>query len=226
MAAAELTPYRTRCQLQNNYPAPVTVTNLLTHTSGLADSFNVGSVDPPSDLVSLGDFFTKNPPRRGRPPGEQIVYSNMGMAFAGYLVEDVSGVSFDDYAEQNLFRPLGMEHSSFRRPFPSNLAPSVATAGVGGQPPDKTAIQLYPSESLVSTVMDMAHFIIAHLNDGQFEGQRILSEASAREMHRQHFTQHPHMPGVAYGFFESYINDRRARFHTGGGGHESGLVLL
>jgi CubicO group peptidase (beta-lactamase class C family) len=165
-ADADVNTYLTRFQLETNYPAPVTIANLLTHTSGIDDSFIVGSVDRPSDLVSLGDFFTKNPPRRGRPPGEQIVYSNMGMAFAGYLVEAVSGVSFYDYAEQNVFRPLGMEHSSFRRPFPSNLAPSVATAGVGGQPPDKTAIQLYPAESLVSTVTDMGHFIIAHLNDG------------------------------------------------------------
>jgi CubicO group peptidase (beta-lactamase class C family) len=225
-ADADVNTYLTRFQLENNYPAPVTVTNLLTHTSGLDDSFIVGSVDRPSDLVSLGDFFTKNPPRRGRPPGEQIVYSNMGMAFAGYLVEAVSGVSFYDYAEQNVFGPLGMEHSSFRRPFPSNLAPSVATAGVAGQPPDKTAIQPYPAESLVSTVTDMGHFIVAHLNDGRFDHDQILSEASAREMHRQHFTQHPHMPGVAYGFFESYMNGRRALFHTGGGGHESLLYLL
>jgi len=223
---ADVNTYLKGFQLENNYPAPVTVANLLTHTSGIDDSFIVGSVDRPSDLVSLGDFFTKNPPRRGRAPGEQIVYSNMGMAFAGYLVEAVSGVSFYDYAEQNVFRPLGMDHSSFRRPFPSSLAPSVATAGVAGQPPDKTAIQLYPAESLVSTVTDMGHFIIGHLNDGRFDDEQILKEASAHEMHRQHFTQHAHMPGVAYGFFESYINGRRVLFHTGGGRHESLLFLL
>jgi CubicO group peptidase (beta-lactamase class C family) len=223
---ADVNTYLKRFQLENNYPAPITVANLLTHTSGIDDSFIVGSVDRPSDLVSLGDFFTKNPPRRGRAPGEQIVYSNMGMAFAGYLVEAVSGVSFYDYVEQNLFRPLGMEHSSFRRPFPSSLAPFVATAGIGGQPPDKTAIQAYPAESLVSTVTDMGHFMIAHLEGGKFGDGRILSEESVREMHRQHFTQQPRMPGVAYGFFESYINGRRALFHTGGGGHESVLYLL
>jgi CubicO group peptidase (beta-lactamase class C family) len=225
-ADANVNTYLTRFQLENNYPAPVTVANLLTHTSGIDDSFIVGAVDRAADLVSLGDFFTKNPPRRGRPSGEEIVYSNMGMAFAGYLVEAVSGLSFYDYVEQNVFRPLGMEHSTFRRPFPSNLAPFVATSGVGGQPPDKTAIQLYPVEALVSTVTDMGHFIIAHLTDGRFDDTRILSEASAREMHRQHFTQHRDMPGVAYGFFESRINDRRALFHTGGGGHESLLYLL
>ena len=154
------------------------------------------------------------------------MYSNWGTAFAGCLVEEVSGVSFYDYVEQNVLQPLGMKRSSFRRPFPTNLAPFVGTAGVGGQPPDKTAIQLYPAESLVSTVTDMGHFIIAHLNGGRFEGAQILSPASVTQMHRQHFTQHPRMPGVAYGFFESYMNDRRALFHSGGGGHESLLYLL
>jgi CubicO group peptidase (beta-lactamase class C family) len=213
-------------QIKSNYPAPVTVANLLTHTSGIDDSFILGSVDRPADLVPLQEFFTQTIPRRARPPAEQIVYSNWGMAFAGCLVEAVSGVSFYDYVEQNVFQPLGMMRSSFRRPFPPNLAPFVATAGVGGQPPDKTAIQLYPAESLVSTVTDMGHFIIAHLNGGRFDGAPILSQASLTEMHQQHFTQHPRMPGVAYGFFESYMNDRRALFHTGGGGHQSLLYLL
>jgi len=223
---ADVNAYLERFQLERNYSAPVTVANLLTHTSGIDDSFILGSVDRPADLVPLAEFFTKNTPRRARRPGEQIVYSNWGMAFAGFLVEAVSGVSFYDYVEQNVFQPLGMTRSSFRRPFPPNLAPFVATAGLGGQPPDKTAIQLYPAESLVSTVTDMGHFIIAQLNGGRFDGARILSQASLTEMHRQHFTQHPRMPGVAYGFFESYMNDRRALFHTGGGGHESLLYLL
>src|SRR5258705_7165071 len=48
-ADADVNTYLTRFQLENNYPAPVTVANLLTHTSGLDDSFIVGSVDRPSD---------------------------------------------------------------------------------------------------------------------------------------------------------------------------------
>jgi CubicO group peptidase (beta-lactamase class C family) len=223
---ADVNAYLKGFQVRSNYPAPITVANLLTHTSGIDDSFILGSVDRPEDLVPLTEFFSKNIPRRARHPGEQIVYSNWGMAFAGCLVEAVSGVSFYDYVEQSVFQPLGMMSSSFRRPFPPNLAPFVATAGVGGQPPDKTAIQLYPAESLVSTITDMGHFIIAHLNGGRFEGGRILSEASLTEMHKQHFTQHPGMPGVAYGFFVTYISDRPGLFHTGGGGHESLLYLL
>ncbi|MEJ7608754.1 MAG: serine hydrolase domain-containing protein [Bryobacteraceae bacterium] len=136
-ANADVNAYLKRFQLEKNYAASVTVANLLTHTGGIDDSFIVSSVDRPADLVSLGDFFTTNPPRRARAPGEQIVYSNWGMAFTGYLVEAVSGISFYDYVEQNIFRPLAMAHSSFRRPIPVHLAPFVATAGAAGQPPDR-----------------------------------------------------------------------------------------
>jgi hypothetical protein len=72
----------------------------------------------------------------------------------------------------------------------------------------------------------MGRFMIAHLNGGIVDHHRILAEQTVREMHRQHFTQHPRMPGVAYGFFESLINGRRGLFHAGSGGHESLLYLL
>jgi CubicO group peptidase (beta-lactamase class C family) len=213
-------------QLERNYPRPVTLANLLTHTGGIDDSFILGSVDRPSDLVPLGVFFAKHPPRRARPPGEEIVYSNWGMALAGHLVEAASGRSFHEYVEQNIFAPLGMAHSSFRNPLPPSLTGSLATAGVGGQPINKTAVELFPSEALVCTVADMGRFMIAHLNGGFFDNHRILAAQTVREMHRQHFTQHPHMPGIAYGFFESLINGRRGLFHAGSGGHESLLYLL
>jgi hypothetical protein len=148
------------------------------------------------------------------------------MALAGHLVEAASGSSFHEYVEQNLFGPLGMAHSSFRNPLPPVLARSLATAGAGGQPITKTAVQPFPSEALISTVSDMGRFMIAHLNGGVVDHHRILAEQTVREMHRQHFTQHPHMPGVAYGFFESFINGPRGLFHAGSGGHESLLYLL
>lgn len=222
----DINSYLKGFQLEKTYARPVTVANLLTHTGGIDDSFIIGSVDRPADLRPLGEFFAQHPPRRSRPPRQAIVYSNWGMSLAGHLVEPASGLSFHEYVERNIFSVLGMAHSSFRNPLPPKLARSLATAGAGGQPIDKTAVQLFPSEALISTIADMGRFMIAHLSDGQFGDQRIQSAATTREMHRQHFTQHPDMPGVAYGFFEDYTNGRRALFHTGSGGHESLLYLL
>ena len=218
---ADVNTYLTRFQLENNYSLPVTVRRLLTHTSGLEDRLFGNTVPSTDQLVSLGDYFATHLPRRIRPPGEQIAYSNTGMALAGYLVEVVSGLPFDEYVELNIFQPLGMTRSSFQQPYPAHLAPDVVPSGA-----DSGAILLYPSGSMISTVADMGRFITAHLNGGRLGDARILSEESVREMQGQEVTAHANMPGIAYGFFENYTNGRRVLFHTGLSGHQSLLCLL
>lgn len=218
---ADINTYLTRFQLENNYPAPITARHLLTHTSGIEDRLFGNTVPSADRLVSLGDYFAAHVPRRIRPPGEQIAYSNTGMALAGHLVEAVSGLSFEEYVERNVFQSLGMTRSSFRQPYPAHLAPDVVPSGA-----DSGAILLYPAGSMISTGADMGRFIAAHLNGGRLGDARILSEETVREMHRQHFTGHARMPGVAYGFFENYTNGRRVLFHTGLSGHQSLLCLL
>ena len=218
---ADINTYLTRFHLENNYPAPITARHLLTHTSGIEDRLFGNTVPSADRLVSLGDYFAAHVPRRIRPPGEQIAYSNTGMALAGHLVEAVSGLSFEEYVERNIFQPLGMTRSSFRQPYPGHLAADVVPSGA-----DSGAMLLYPSGSMISTVSDMGRFIAAHLHGGRFGDARILSEETVREMHRQHFAGHARMPGIGYGFFENYTNGRRVLFHTGLSGHQSLLCLL
>src|SRR5262245_17342979 len=107
---------------------PVTLRHLLSHTSGLEGPFLRDVVTDPGRLVSLRQYFTTYPPRRGRAPGAEVRYSNYAMALAGYLIEQVSGESFQDYVERHLFAPLGMTRSSFRQPPPEPLAARGATA--------------------------------------------------------------------------------------------------
>ena len=217
----DINTYLSRFQLESNYPSPITARHLLTHTSGIEDRLFGNTVPSADRLVSLGDYFAAHVPRRIRAPGEQIAYSNTGMALAGHLVEAVSGLSFEEYVERNIFQPLGMARSSFRQPYPAHLAPDVVPSGA-----DDGAMLLYPSGSMISTVADMGRFIAAHLNGGRLGDARILSEETVREMHRQHFTGHARMPGIAYGFFENYTNNRHVLFHTGLSGHQSLLCLL
>jgi CubicO group peptidase (beta-lactamase class C family) len=218
----DINTYLTRFQLENNFPAPVTVRHLLTHTSGIEDRLFGNTVPSANQLVSLGSYFAARVPRRIRPPGERIAYSNTGMALAGHLVEAVSGLSFEEYVERNIFAPLGMTRSSFRQPYPAHLAAEVVPSGA-----DAGALLLYPSGSMIGTVSDMGRFLAAHLDGGKTGGgARILSAETVVEMHRRQFSAHRNMPGVALGFFENYTNGRRALFHTGLSGHQSLLCLL
>jgi Beta-lactamase len=61
----------------------------------------------------------------------------------------------------------------------------------------------------------MAHFMLAHLEDGRYGKKRILSSRAAREMHEQQFTNDPRLIGFTYGFFERRRNDVRALEHGG-----------
>ncbi|MEO8501134.1 MAG: serine hydrolase domain-containing protein [Vicinamibacteria bacterium] len=215
----DINNYLRQFQIESNFPEPVTLAQLLTHTAGFEDRF-LGALAPSGTSPDLGRYLAAHLPHRVMPPGQEISYSNHGMALAGHVVEAVAGTPFDAYVEQMIFRPLGMLHSSFRQPLPNSLA----AAWVGRRP--APTILPYPAGSLVSTAADMGRFVCAQLNGGACGGARILSEGATSEMQRTHFTAHAGMPGVAYGFFEGRRGTERYLFHTGDGGHHAILLLL
>ena len=79
--------------------------------------------------LPLDEYVRQYMPARVFPPGEVMAYSNYGTALAGYIVEQVSGMSFPEYVEKNIYQPLGMKHSTFRQPIPEELSPQYG-AGI------------------------------------------------------------------------------------------------
>ncbi len=216
---ADVNTYLKTFHIPATYPQPITLAHLLTHTAGFEDRGTGSVARTPSDLEPLGQWLAANIPARVRPPGELTAYSNYGAALAGYIVEQVSGIPFEQYVEQHLFQPLGMHHSTFRQPVPGDLAADLSqgytyTNGVY-RPDPFEAVQVAPAGSMSATATDMANFMIAHLQNGRFGNQRILQEATAKEMHTQHFTNDPRVPGMAYGFYEQNLNSQRLLVHAG-----------
>jgi CubicO group peptidase (beta-lactamase class C family) len=211
------------------FPEPITLRHLLSHTAGFEfKGTNLWRLQA-GQMVSLSDWMKDNQPARVFPAGEIAVYSNYGTALAGYIVERVSGLSFDEYVEQNIFAPLGMTRSTFRQPLPSNLAADMAAGyGYADYLEGGFEFQLpYPVGALTSTATDMARFMIAHLQNGELDGQRILREETALQMHSQLYTPDPRLEGIAYGFFESTVNGQRILSHGGDTTlFHSGLYLL
>ncbi len=218
-------------QLPEPFATPVTLANLLTHTGGF-DERTIGTTARTREEVQpLGRYLAARMPACSLPPGDVTSYSNHGIALAGYIVEETSGVPFARYVGENILEPLGMRHSSFD---PGEELESALAVGYDYEkdtdtyrPVRRTYRNDSPAGALVATGTDMAAFLIAHLQDGRFGQKRILAEATAREMHRQHFTQHPRLPGCAYGFFERFENGRRGLEHSGDfSGFASLLFLL
>jgi len=216
-------------QLPDDDPTPATVANLLTHTGGFDERLTGTGVRSPSELAPLGQYLADNMPPRVMPPDDTISYSNHGYTLAGYLVEEISGMSFDQYIEENILRPLDMNHSSFRQPLRPELASDRAVGYVyttDYQVMPVEYLNIAPAGSLYATATDMAHFMIAHLQNGRYEDTRILEAETAQEMHRRQFTHHPQLAGWTYGFYEHIENGQRAIAHGGDVTGFSSLLFL
>jgi len=223
----DVNKYLQRFQLQENYPAPVTFDNLLTHTGGFDERFIGLAARSPAEILPLGDYLAQRMPSRVMPPGKAIAYSNHGIALAGYLVEVVSGLPFAQYIDENVLQPLGMHESSFLQPLPPDLAPDLAV-GYEYLHGSYQSIPSYyvndgPAGALKATATDISHFIIAHLQNGRYGNTKILEETTAQQMHSSHFTHHPRLAGWAYGFSERWQNNLHAIEH---GGTDPGFASL
>lgn len=209
------------------YPQPITLTHLLTHTGGL-DEIPGRQVASTTEQRPLGEFLFDRLVRV-HPPGEITSYSTYGIALAGVLIEDVSGLQFEPYLERNVWNPLSMHRTYIN--VPDSMAGDVAEgyAYEDGRV-EKVPHEIYqttPASSIMSTAADMARFMIAHLQDGRLDDVRILSDAAAQGMHRQQATVHPMLPGWTLGFQVSDVNGLRIIEHGGDiGGFSSLLVLL
>lgn len=127
---------------------------------------------------------------------------------------------FDVYIEENIYKPLDIQRSTFRQPVPSELAPDMAVGYTYANGAYKTEEFEYfngimPAGSMSATSTDMAKFMIAHLQDGRYGDKRILQEATTQEMHRQHFASDPRINGICYGFFEGNLNNQKIIKHGG-----------
>jgi len=229
---ADVNTYLTAFKIPDTYPEPITMKNLLTHTPGFEDAGLGLFVRDPSDLVPLRESLATHIPARVRPPGTWSSYSNYGTALAGLIVANLSGVDFETYIDQNIFTPLGMEHSTFREPLPENLAPDMAVGyrkqnGLFEAKGFEYIANFGPAGSLSSTATDMAKFMIAHLQLGRYGDNRILQEDTAKLMHTRLYELDPRLPGMAYGFYESDIRGYHAVGHGGDTGwFHSDLALF
>jgi CubicO group peptidase (beta-lactamase class C family) len=196
---------------------PITLRNIMTHTSGFEDVFKDLFVSKPADMMPLERYLVTHMPARIFPPGTKPAYSNYASALAGYIVQRVSGEKFNDYAAAHIFRPLGMAHATFDQPLPENLKP-LMSAGYrlgSGEPEEFEYVPAYPAGGLSVTGADMARFMIAHLQDGEFDGRRILKPETARRMHSRQFGIAPGMNSMCLGFYEESRNGLRIIGHGG-----------
>ncbi len=191
---------------------PLTMRNLMTHQTGFEQAIKglilIGGKMPP-----MGAVLQRLIPQRVVAPGTTPAYSNYGAGLAGYIVQRVSGMPFEEYVERHIFQPLDMTHSTFRQPLPAQFAPFMAQgyprASVEARPYEM--VELSPAVGSTVSGPDMAKFMIAHLN----QGAGLMQPQTARLMHTPAYAAVPGANRMALGFCEARINGLSAIGHDG-----------
>jgi CubicO group peptidase (beta-lactamase class C family) len=209
---------------------PILVKHLLDHSLGFEDRGGIRA-EKVSDLMPLGKWLAANILTRVREPGIETSYSNYGTALAGYIVQRVSGEPFPDYVQRHIFRPLGMDSTTFREPLPAAMAPNMAVGydlvdGRFEARPFELYGNIMPAGSGSSTAEDMARFMIGHLQEGRVGNARILKPETARLMHSNLSANAPSLPGFAHGFYVVRENGPRLIGHGGNTAYFHSMLLL
>jgi CubicO group peptidase (beta-lactamase class C family) len=216
---ADLNKYLKDVQIPATFEQPITLKDLLTHTPGF-DDYIIGLFGHKSeDVRPLAQVLKAQMPTRVRPPNVIASYSNHGTALAGAAVANVSGLSWEDYVEQRILKPLGMEHTSVRQPatdkLPKDLSKGYKWKGGKFETEGFEYVPLAPAGCISTTAADAAKFMLAHLHDGQLREARILKAETAQRMRQPLFRHDPKTNAMCYGFWEQELNGQRIVGHGG-----------
>jgi CubicO group peptidase (beta-lactamase class C family) len=174
---------------------PITVRNVLSHTSGMP--FKSAIEQPALDLWPLSlrvRSYAMTP--LDFDPDTKYQYSNAGINTGARIIEVVTGKSFEDFLDDRLFRPLGMTDTTFwpneeqnariaksYKPGPNNMGLKEIQIDQLTYPlTDRTKRFPMPAGGLFSTAGDIAKFYRMLLNGGELDGKRYLSEKAVHEL--------------------------------------------
>ncbi len=217
-----------RVQGSESPAKPMTIRQLISHTGGFWGNKGISSekmdlirnferpLDETIDLVAKYGLAYE--------PGTKWVYSGVGYCVLGRVVEVALGESLEVISQEALFRPMGLSKTTF---LPSReMRKTVPTAYLreGRELKVKDSLAeiedlrfILPGGSLFTNLDALAAFGQMHLNDGLYDGKRILSKESVAEMRK---LQGPEKPSRTYGlgWFRDDVSDSglaELTFHGG-----------
>ncbi|HUJ88401.1 MAG TPA: serine hydrolase domain-containing protein [Burkholderiales bacterium] len=194
-----------------DYSSEITIAQLLSHRSGIADYYS----EKAKDGKTLAELLREQPDRKwsveqtiarardemkpDSPPGTKTSYSDTNYQLLGKVIEAVSGKPLHVVFEDFFFRPLGLDHTWLVGHPGRNLAATVPPANVYHGKTNITRSRAnsayWADGGIVSTASDMIAFLKA-LNQG-----RIIRRDTLQRMHQWHRWQFP----IRYGYGTMYF---------------------
>lgn len=199
--------------------AGLTAHQLLTHTAGIIDEAPMyGDHDDSAMGRTIrawkdDQLFTE--------PGKIISYSNPGYWLSGFVVESISKKPFADQMNESLFKPLGMNSTTFRPTVAMTYPLAQGHNAVGKSAPtvvrpfaDNAAS--WPAGSMFTNVMDLSRFIVAFMNGGKIDGRQVLAPGVITKLSSPQAAI-PSQPDAKYGYGLMISNYRGVRLVEHGG---------
>jgi CubicO group peptidase (beta-lactamase class C family) len=194
----------------------ITIQHLLTHTSGIRSYTSMPEFTrevqkqdwTPMELI---DFF-KNQPMDFK-PGEKYLYNNSAYSMLGYIIEVVSGKTYEEYIVENFFVPLEMNSSyygSASRIINNRAAGYSKRDTLYINTPYLSMTQPYAAGALISTVDDMYQWYRAVMED------RVISDTSRQEAQSTYHLNDGRETGYGYGWAIGNIQGSPMISHSGG----------
>ncbi len=197
-------------------PDEITLRRLANHTSGLPLHYNFfypGSKPPPFDLTLRRYGFAY------REPGTYWEYSNLAYGVLDQIIGNVSKVGWSEFMDREVYRPLGMTRTSDHIPkeYSSDAATQYGPDVAGRFTPVPHYDFDHPGASaVVSSVNDMTRYARMHMNKGELDGVRVLSEESAIEMRQPTSFSPERNLGYGVAFNDGKMLGRRTNSSSGG----------
>ena len=206
---------------------PVRVVHLLEHTTGWDDMhLREYAKDWPGTmgLREALDYDHHSRVSRWR-PGTRMSYCNSGPPVAAYIVEKITGQRFEDFVEQNLFRPIGMNSATYFQP--KSAEATTLYHDDGRTPYQYWNILLRPAGSINASAKDMAAYVQFYLNRGAVDGKQIVPAANIDRMESPTSTWAAR-DGLNYGYgLSNYWSVHKGFvYHGHDGGVEGGLTEM
>lgn len=185
---------------------PITLRHIMTHTPGFEDRLIGLFARDEKGLRPYGEILKEQLPERVRPSGEEMSYSNHATGIAAHIVEQVSGLPWNEYVENKITGPLGLDHTTFRQPLPAYLSGMCSK----GYNYENGVLKEYGFEFIPlsavggasSTAVDMSKYMIMHLQMGRYNDVTIIDSTSASEMQSVEFRVSPYVSGTGLGIYE------------------------
>ncbi|MEO8853623.1 MAG: serine hydrolase domain-containing protein [Ginsengibacter sp.] len=168
----------------------ITLSNLLSHTAGL-NVHGFFGYEKGDTIPSLVQVLNGEKPANSKAvhsmfePSLKYEYSGGGIEISQLIAQDITGQPYDVYMWQNVLKPMGLTHSFYTQPPPTDKLGLLATGYYNDGKEVKGKYHIYPEQAaagLWTNPTDLAHFVIETQLSLQGKSNKVLSQKMTKRM--------------------------------------------